>query len=397
MKKKERGITLIALIVTIIVLLILASVSIAMLIGENGILTQAKRAKEETEEAEIEERIILAVTSAKILDDELSQSTLQEAIDREFGEKIANVISNGDYTFTINFISDKQDYNVVEDGVEKKINWKASMENAVAPESQNEERNNGVIGIGIDGKPVDMDLWEYNKLDSGGYEVVYFSEENLQDGKIIGNIPQYIKDAEDKEFVEVTSLQEAFMNNTKLEIAPEIPYTITNLRGTFKGCSNLKNLPAIPGNVTNLLAVFENCSLITEAPVLPEKAEDISWAFHGCTNLKSAPIIPNKVNDMHATFNQCFNLINGTDIPESVQDIQYAFLDCGKLTGNMEVRASVSGKDVDGYQDYYRSFGNAATDENANLTIKCSESVYELFNNNISLVYNDNSHINIIK
>ena len=75
--KKERGITLIALIVTIIVLLILASVSIAMLIGENGILTQAKRAKEETKEAEIEERIILSVTSAKILDDELSQSTLQ--------------------------------------------------------------------------------------------------------------------------------------------------------------------------------------------------------------------------------------------------------------------------------------------------------------------------------
>ena len=53
--KKERGITLIALIATIIVLLILASVSIAMLIGENGILTQAKRAKEETKEAEIEE------------------------------------------------------------------------------------------------------------------------------------------------------------------------------------------------------------------------------------------------------------------------------------------------------------------------------------------------------
>ena len=75
--KKERGITLIALIATIIVLLILASVSIAMLIGENGILTQAKRAKEETKEAEIEERIILSVTRAKILDDELSQSTLQ--------------------------------------------------------------------------------------------------------------------------------------------------------------------------------------------------------------------------------------------------------------------------------------------------------------------------------
>ena len=51
----KKGITLISLVVTIIILLILASVSIAMLTGENGILTQAQRAKNETEEARIEE------------------------------------------------------------------------------------------------------------------------------------------------------------------------------------------------------------------------------------------------------------------------------------------------------------------------------------------------------
>ena len=43
------GITLIALVITIIVLLMLAGVSIAMLTGENGILTQAGQAKEQTE------------------------------------------------------------------------------------------------------------------------------------------------------------------------------------------------------------------------------------------------------------------------------------------------------------------------------------------------------------
>ena len=41
-KNSNNGITLIALIITIIVLLILAGVSIAMLTGDNGILTQAK-------------------------------------------------------------------------------------------------------------------------------------------------------------------------------------------------------------------------------------------------------------------------------------------------------------------------------------------------------------------
>ena len=47
--KEGKGITLIALVITIIVLLILAGVSIAMLTGNNGILTQAKLAKEKTE------------------------------------------------------------------------------------------------------------------------------------------------------------------------------------------------------------------------------------------------------------------------------------------------------------------------------------------------------------
>ena len=49
--KSNKGITLIALVITIIVLLILAGVSIAMLTGNNGILTQAQNAKNRTEEA----------------------------------------------------------------------------------------------------------------------------------------------------------------------------------------------------------------------------------------------------------------------------------------------------------------------------------------------------------
>ena len=53
--KRERGITLIALVVTIIVLLILAGVSIFMLTGQNGILKRAVEAKEKTETAQQDE------------------------------------------------------------------------------------------------------------------------------------------------------------------------------------------------------------------------------------------------------------------------------------------------------------------------------------------------------
>ena len=54
-KSFNDGITLIALVITIIVLLILAGVSIAMLTGDNGIITQAQNAKEETEESKEKE------------------------------------------------------------------------------------------------------------------------------------------------------------------------------------------------------------------------------------------------------------------------------------------------------------------------------------------------------
>ena len=59
--RNNRGITLIALVITIIVLLILAGVSIAMLTGDNGVLTQAGRAQEQTAKAEAEEAIKLGV------------------------------------------------------------------------------------------------------------------------------------------------------------------------------------------------------------------------------------------------------------------------------------------------------------------------------------------------
>ena len=65
-KRKERGITLIALVITIIVLLILAGVSIAMLTGQNGILTQAQRAKKETENVARKEEESLAQLEAVI-------------------------------------------------------------------------------------------------------------------------------------------------------------------------------------------------------------------------------------------------------------------------------------------------------------------------------------------
>ena len=62
--RNERGITLIVLVITIIVLLILAGVTFNALSGENGIITMAKDAKQKVEETNVDEQINLAVLSA---------------------------------------------------------------------------------------------------------------------------------------------------------------------------------------------------------------------------------------------------------------------------------------------------------------------------------------------
>ncbi len=86
LKVREQGITLIALVVTIVVLLILAGVSISMLTGENGIITQAQNSKENTRGGEVKERVEMAANENRTIDytngNSDDKTTKQEMIDK---------------------------------------------------------------------------------------------------------------------------------------------------------------------------------------------------------------------------------------------------------------------------------------------------------------------------
>ena len=91
--KNNKGITLIALVVTIIVLLILAGVSIAMLTGNNGILTQGRKAKTDTANAEIAEKINMELNAFKadiLADGSIRTATWDSAKDNLTGYKFTN-------------------------------------------------------------------------------------------------------------------------------------------------------------------------------------------------------------------------------------------------------------------------------------------------------------------
>ena len=109
-KKLEKGITLIALIITIIILLILAGVTITMLTGDNGILKQATNARETNTKAELEEQVKLAVMASKVNDTaSINIETLEDEINKISGttitksadDKLPWTVKKGSYEVTI--------------------------------------------------------------------------------------------------------------------------------------------------------------------------------------------------------------------------------------------------------------------------------------------------------
>ena len=106
---KEKGITLIALVITIIVLLILAAVSIATLTGQNGILTRADEAAEETGRKTAEEKVAVEVLGSYGKDGNIEYDRLNENLGHVEGlteglpiSKLPSTVVVDGYDVTIN-------------------------------------------------------------------------------------------------------------------------------------------------------------------------------------------------------------------------------------------------------------------------------------------------------
>ena len=120
--KNEKGITLVALVITIIVLLILAGVTLSMVMGDSGIFGKANSAKEKTQLSNAEETIKLAVLENKVKsvsgDAALTNEKLKEEIAKKLTEQGyavsgSTVTYYGDKTIDIeNYLEKDLTYNV---------------------------------------------------------------------------------------------------------------------------------------------------------------------------------------------------------------------------------------------------------------------------------------------
>ncbi len=413
--------------VTIVVLLILAGVSINLVLGENGLITQAKEARKETLISEEKEGVELAVADARTKENgyqEINEKSLKEAINKQFGDK-AQIINNGDGTFIVRFNDSLREYNVTSNEIKNGANWNEIMNSTKAPEEQTTQ---GVIGIGTDGKSVNMDLWEFNKID-GGYALSYESsldasnkvagyKGTIENGRITTSVPMYIKSSEngDNNFIKVISLRDTFFGIDTLEYPPIIPTTVTSLYETFQDCTSLKEMPVIPDSVTNMTSSFYNCQslkkltdisdrvttlnycfyniAITDLDIwlgkevtamhatflgckklekieseLPAKLNDLGQTFAYCEKLKKAPEIPYGVQSMSGAFQYCFELETPpTLIPETVTNLQWAFQNCYVLNGTMEIEGCTGNKLYNGYYDYVGVFVGGCTTGKLTLT-----------------------------
>ena len=143
MLDNKKGITLIALVVTVVVLIILAGVSINAVIGDDGIIKKAQNSANLTKEAEVKEAINRTILEFHLTDD---YETLEDFLKAKVTEgKIDSVTKNADGTLTVK----KGEYSVT---VENKTNTSggSSSGGSTGGETQTPEITVGEIKVAAD-------------------------------------------------------------------------------------------------------------------------------------------------------------------------------------------------------------------------------------------------------
>lgn len=148
-QETNKGITIIALVITIIVLLILVAISIATLTGENGILNKSQKAKEENNRETATEIIKLKITSAQMDTQEKEQRmpTLKElSLAFKEDEEIEYVTESSEVAavkYEVNSDNPSKIYTKLKQyPYEFEINKKIELANVKTAQDTNKDNNN---------------------------------------------------------------------------------------------------------------------------------------------------------------------------------------------------------------------------------------------------------------
>ena len=369
--KNYKGITLIALVVTIVVLLILAAVSISMLGGENGIITHAQKSKDATEQAKVQEIVDLAI-NALISEnngssDGITPKNIADKINVEYSqyEKVHAEDENNFPTKIIFPEEGNREVNVdlsISTGDIDKIYDEDISEEDIAPTDifEYEIISDAETGAtSLDSLPTKEARIlrikpEYCNNINGGYTTDTGEKHDdthyeiiLEDGSKITDtlvIPYQVEINGEMYKITEAKIMAAGYNyqgelsgfcfpKVKTIIFPNTIEKVVTIGNDEAPTNTTISKIVLPKKLSSIeTKMFFECQNLTDIEI-PNSVTNIGeWAFRGCSSLTNIKI-PNGVTSIgEYTFYQCTSLTS-IEIPSSVTSIgNHAFNGCSSLT-----------------------------------------------------------------
>ena len=366
-KQKNNGITLIALVITIIVLLILAGVTIATLTGENRVLTKAQTAKENTVETTEKEQLKLALSEVNMKEyipsdnEDEEYDWLQTELDNIVGKDKTYIVSimcgydfeiyevtfsdTGNYYY-VRVEFDTESYtlknpNIITEEEYVEIAKEESTEDLETLTTEQQEKinkgfkadinsENGFISILTEDREAIVDWGDgtYSKVKDvsyGSLGKIASINSNISVSAASRIYPIWHQYSEKNKTYKI-KIYASSINMSESTALQKITDWGENqmVYVSFHQCTNLTDIVSLGSNsyisdsfngvfigCTSLKQIpqdfFDNCSSIT----------NVSYAFSGCTSL-TGNAIPLWEKDItgEKCYEGCTNLANYEDIPE---------------------------------------------------------------------------------
>ena len=368
--KRQEGVTLIALAVTIIVMLILAGVSISTLTGNSGISKNAENARLQNELGSIIEKINLAISESFMND--VNVDKMKVLIDK--GYIIENKDKNYDYVDASTVLGSSSKFGKGNEDKERYIlDWgdgsekeHVGGENSTAQRPEHTYTQAGDYNISISGK------CSYFVLSANAYSSTYpellkklikiVSWGTVEAGGYgFGDAENLVEIAEPtkKTFIkcEDDSFAYLFAGCKNLEVIPSFLFryvneNTTSFEGTFERCEKLTSVPEElfenAPNATNFEETFAYCKNLMTIPTNlfanNKQSNNFKKTFAGCTKLEEVPYelfdsTPNAI-DFDRAFYDCYSLKTGPKIWERANASQ--------ISGNQRTYAHCNSFDKTG-------------------------------------------------
>lgn len=275
-KTRAKGITLIALVVTVVILLILAGISINLVLGENGIISKAQESKLKSDNATVSDSLKMMIARYSIDDmgegktDVLARLNSDGITDANdvinvpvlVGKKLGT--GNGSGTSDVYVIEDNKLYYYDKKGEKTDLGDIANLQ------FSGDKQESGIFVITSDGTV-------YMKDRQSGF---YSNEYERSTKEVI--IPSEINGIKVKKLGDYM-----FCNYNALE-SVGIPDSVTEIgNGVFYGCWKIANI-VIPDNVKSIgKEAFLDCKKLTSV-IIPDGVTSIGdMAFTGCSGLEN--------------------------------------------------------------------------------------------------------------